>query len=208
MAALVGTGLSAKRIILAALAATLIAAAVVTIVFVIMSPAHVRFAITDAYTTQMGGGDTDTAGDRTVRLHLTVEANNTSGRAAVMYHSMLVDVSNSTGPHRVNWVRADVATPLPLFQPARNVTAVNASVALVGGAAAEAFAGNVTGDFSVTVSATARFKVGVAWTRLYDIKVTCAPVSFFFSDDDDDDDEDGQSQAAARRRVVDCSAAS
>ncbi|KAF8732691.1 hypothetical protein HU200_015024 [Digitaria exilis] len=203
MAVVLGTDLSTNRIILlATLAATLVVASVVTIAFVIMSPAHVRFAITDAYT-QMPGGDTDTAGDRAVRLHLTVEANNTSGRAAVMYHSMLVDVSNSTGPHRVNWVRADVATPLPLFQPARKVTAVNASVALVGGAAAEAFAGNVTGDFSVTVSATARFKVGVAWTRLYDIKVTCAPVSFF-----SDDDEDGQSQAAAGRRVVDCSAAS
>lgn len=198
MAALVGTGLSAKRIILAALATTLIAASMVTIIFVILSPAHVHFAITNAYT-QKSGSD-NSSGDRTVRLHLAVVANNTSTRAAVMYHSMLVDVSNSTGPHLVNWVRADVATPLPLFQPARNVTTVAASVALVGGFMAEAFAGNVTGDFSVTVSATARFKVGVAWTRLYDIKVRCAPVSFVVSD------EDGQSQEAAGRRV-DCSAA-
>ncbi|KAF8662256.1 hypothetical protein HU200_056458 [Digitaria exilis] len=31
---------------------------------------------------------------------------------------------------------------------------------------------------------TARFKVGVAWTRLYDIKVSCAPVAFFLADDE------------------------
>nr|CAB3469275.1 unnamed protein product [Digitaria exilis] len=43
---------------------------------------------------------------------------------------------------------------------------------------------SVTTRFTVMVNTRARFKVGVAWTRLYDIKVSCAPVAFFLADDE------------------------
>ncbi|KAF8732693.1 hypothetical protein HU200_015026 [Digitaria exilis] len=191
MAALLGTEMSVKRVIMAAVAATLVVMAVVTIVSVVLSPAHVSFAVTDTYS--------QITTDGMLRLHLAIVAENTSERMAVMYRSILVDVSNSTGPHLVNSVSADVATRLmPLFQRPESVLTV-ATVSLMGGSMAQVFTRNLTSEFSVTITATARFKVGIAWTRLYDIRVTCEPVSFFFSDD-------GHSKGAAGQRV-DCSAA-
>ncbi|XP_062227524.1 uncharacterized protein LOC133925786 [Phragmites australis] len=164
-------GLNEKHYILAALAATVVAAAVVTVVFVVLSPARVHFSVTNA-----GSHLSD---DGTVQLNFTLAANNPSRRAEVMYRSMFVDVSNSTGLLWVNWVRAYVATAIPLQQPTDNVTTIAASVTLLGDPSTEAFTGNMKSEFTVKVTAMARFKVGVARTRLYDIKVYCRPVNFF-----------------------------
>ena len=59
-----------------------------------------------------------------------------------------------------------MAAPMPLRQPGRSVAAVGAAVDLVGGALAAAFTGNMTCSLAVMVTAQARFRVGVAWTRL------------------------------------------
>ncbi|KAL6606313.1 hypothetical protein ACP70R_041966 [Stipagrostis hirtigluma subsp. patula] len=168
-----GGRLNAKHYILAALTATLVVAAVVTVVSVVLSPARVHFSVTDASNRRSGDGG--------VQLFLAVAANNTSRRAAVAYQSMFVDVSNSTAPggELVNWVRANVTTEMPLRQPPRSVATIAATVSLVGGPWAEDFTGNMTSSFKVTVTAVARFKVGIARTRLFDIKVACGPVSFF-----------------------------
>ena len=53
-----------------------------------------------------------------------------------------------------------------LRQPGRSVAAVGAAVDLVGGALAAAFTGNMTCSLAVMVTAQARFRVGVAWTRV------------------------------------------
>ncbi|TKW19347.1 hypothetical protein SEVIR_4G014800v4 [Setaria viridis] len=166
-----GGGIEAKHYILAALAVTLIAAAVVTVVFVVLSPARIVFSITEARHEQLPGNK--------VQLNLTIAAKNPSRRATVWYRSMYVDVSNNTGPLWTHWLRANVTTPVPLDQPTRNETKINATVALVAGAP-EDFTGNGTSHgFRVMITTVARFKVGVSWTRLYDIKVACGPLDFF-----------------------------
>jgi hypothetical protein len=83
-------GLEAKHYILAALTATLVAAGVVTVTSVVLSPARISFSVTEARTNNSqlatrGGGQ---------QLLLTLAADNPSWRAAVQYQSMFVDVSN------------------------------------------------------------------------------------------------------------------
>ncbi|TVU13101.1 hypothetical protein EJB05_46777, partial [Eragrostis curvula] len=100
---------------------------------------------------------------------------------------MYVDVFNGT--RSTTFLSANVTTPMPLRQPTRNVTTIAASLSLVGGPWTEAITGNMTSDLVITVTAVARFKVGIASTRLYDIKVSCWPIDFF---------------SAAGRRRIDC----
>jgi len=160
--------LETKHYILAALAATLVAAAVVTVVSVVLSPARLSFSVTEAR---------NDFTSHPARLFLNLAAQNPSRRAAVQYWSIFVVVSNSSGTYRI---RADVSAQLPLYQRRRSETKVNATVSIVGLAEADAFTSNKTNrKLSVMVAAVARFKVGVAWTRLYDIKVSCGNVDFF-----------------------------
>ncbi|CAL5044985.1 unnamed protein product [Urochloa decumbens] len=165
---------SVKQYTVAALAAALAMAAIITVFFVVLCPAHLAFSVAHTGFHRPSG---PTGG--TLQLSLTLAIDNPSRRAAVVYKSMFVDVSNSTAAVWDSWVRATVAPPMPMRQPRRRAVAVAATVDLVGPLAVE-FAGDMTSSsFAVIVTAQARFKVGVAWTRLYDIKVSCAPVSFF-----------------------------
>ncbi|CAL5045397.1 unnamed protein product [Urochloa decumbens] len=165
--------LNAKHFILAALTATLATAVVVTVVFIVLSPARIDFSVTYATSQHLPGNDE-------VKLILTVVANNTSQRARVEYQTLFVDVSNfSVGPLWTNYIRANVATALPLHQPTRNETYIHATLALVGGQLAKEFTGGMTSLFTVMVTTVAKFKVGFAPTRPYDIKVSCRPVNFF-----------------------------
>ncbi|CAD6337955.1 unnamed protein product [Miscanthus lutarioriparius] len=170
--------LNPKHYILLALTATLAVAVVVTVFFIVMSPARIHFSVTNASSHRLQSY----AGDGGVLLNLTLASNNTSRRAAVRYQSMFVDVSNNTGPQWVYWIRANV-TPttgvLAQWQPRASVATVTATV-LVGAGSTKAFTGNMTSHrFSVKVTAVARFKVGIARTRLYDIMVVCRPIDFF-----------------------------
>ncbi|KAF8662250.1 hypothetical protein HU200_056452 [Digitaria exilis] len=164
--------LTAKHYTVAALMATLAVAVVVTVVFVVLCPARVTFSLA-----RTSHEDAPTGG---LRLNLTLAIDNPSRRAAVAYESMFVDLSNSTAVVQGdNWIRATVTTPMPLRQARGSPATVDAAVDLVAGPWTVTFTGNMTSSFSVIVTAQARFKVGVAWTRLYDIKVSCRPVSFF-----------------------------
>ncbi|TVU13557.1 hypothetical protein EJB05_40617, partial [Eragrostis curvula] len=165
------SALNAKHYIVAALTATLAVAVVVTIFFVVLSPARIKFSIAKA-------GSSHKPGDGNLVLTLTIAAVNPSGRAAVRYESMFVDVSNNTEPP-INWIRATVTTGLPLRQPRASVATVDATVTLVRSPWMKAFTGNMTNNLTVIITTVARFKVGIAQTRLYDIKVTCGPVGFF-----------------------------
>ncbi|KAJ1257674.1 hypothetical protein BS78_10G013700 [Paspalum vaginatum] len=164
-----------KRYTLAALFTTLAVAVVVTVFFVVLCPARISFSV--AHTGSHRSGAT-TGGD-SLQLSLTLAARNPSRRATVTYRSMFVDVSNSTAAPWDILVSATVTTAMPLEQPTNSVATVDAEVNLADGPWTAAFTGNMTRSFSVMVTAQARFKVGVAWTRLYDIKVSCGPVSFF-----------------------------
>ncbi|KAJ1257709.1 hypothetical protein BS78_10G017100 [Paspalum vaginatum] len=166
------------KIVLAVLTAILVGAAVVTVVSVVLRPARISFSVTEAGSRHSIDGG--------VLLNLTVAAYNPSWRAAVVYQSIFVDVSNNTGPRWVHWMRANVSTGMPLRQPMRSLTTVVATLPFAGGPSAEAFTGNRRPEeraFTVKVTAHARFKVGVAWTRLYDIRVSCVPVDFFFANE-------------------------
>ncbi|KAL6606539.1 hypothetical protein ACP70R_042192 [Stipagrostis hirtigluma subsp. patula] len=152
-----------KHYILAAFAATLVVAVVVTVVLVVMRPPHIRFSIT-----RVGHRVITRHGGVQLILSLTLAANNTSRRATVKYQSMIVDVSRT---QRVNSISADVMTGMPLRQPTGNLTTFDAVVDLPWGASRDASTDNMTSNaFSVMVTAAARFKIGIAWSRLYDIE--------------------------------------
>ncbi|KAF8662248.1 hypothetical protein HU200_056450 [Digitaria exilis] len=164
-------GTNVKYLILAALAATLAVAVVVTVFFIVLSPSRVEFSITQA--------SSQPVNTTSVMIYLTLNVSNPSRRATVAYRSMFVDLSNSTGPQLVNFVRATLPDgAMPLRQPTHNTTAIAATVILVAGDIVEYFARDMTGTFSVVITAVARFWVGFARTRLYDIKVTCENLSF------------------------------
>ena len=167
----------AKRYTLAALLATLAVAAIVTFFFMLLCPARITFSVARTGSSHISSGP---AGGGSSVLSLTLAADNPSRRAKVTYESMFVDVSNSTAPGAQgdNWVRATVTTRMPLRQQGRTA-AIEVTVPLVDGPWTQDFTGNMSSLFSVMVTAQARFRVGVAWTRLYDIKVSCSPVTFF-----------------------------
>nr|CAB3469284.1 unnamed protein product [Digitaria exilis] len=161
--------LTAKHYTVAALMATLAMAVIVTVVFAVLCPARVTFSV--ARTSFHHEDSTSTTGS--LRLNLTLAIDNPSRRAAVAYESMFVDLSNSTAAVQGdNWIRATVTTPMPLRQARASPATVDAAVDLVAGPWAVAFTGDMTSSFSVIVTAQVRFKVGVAWTRLYDIKAS------------------------------------
>ena len=167
----------AKRYTLAALLATLAVAVIVTFFFMLLCPARITFSVARTGSSHISSGP---AGGGSSVLSLTLAADNPSRRAKVTYESMFVDVSNSTAPGAQgdNWVRATVTTRMPRRQPGRTA-AIDVTVPLVDAPWTQDFTGNMSSRFSVMVTAQARFRVGVAWTRLYDIKVSCSPVSFF-----------------------------
>ncbi|CAN6165780.1 unnamed protein product [Urochloa humidicola] len=172
---------NAKHFIVAALMVVLFAAVIVTVFFIVLSPARITFSISDA-SSQIIYAAGNKSVQQALNLTLTLSANNTSTRARVQYDSIYIDLSNNTGPRWENWFRTDMATRMPLLQPELNQTKINATLSfpLQGASWAAFFTGNMTSNaFSVMVTAVARFRVGFARTRLYDIKVKCGPVSFF-----------------------------
>ncbi|OEL16019.1 hypothetical protein BAE44_0022962 [Dichanthelium oligosanthes] len=178
-AAGVKAALNAKRYILAALMVTMAGAVVVTVFFVVLSPARIHFSVTNA-----GRRRSNLSPDGMV-LTLTLTANNTSRRTAVTYESMSIDVmisNNGTRDQRqlLSFLAGTtVTTGMPLLQPTGNVTTIAASVQLVHyDGWFQAVTANMTGNFTVMVTATAWFKVGIARTRLYDIRVYCRPMPF------------------------------
>lgn len=169
------TGLKAlnpKHYILAALTATLAAAVVITVVFVLLSPAHIYFSVTSASSYRQE----DDAG---VDLDLTLAANTTSHRAEVKYQSLYVDLMNYTAS--AQWTGAKMnTTGMSQWHPHGSVATVNATVLLLKGPWTKALtAGSMTGTpFVVKVTAVARFKVAGVPTRLYYITVSCGPITF------------------------------
>ncbi|CAN6179659.1 unnamed protein product [Urochloa humidicola] len=169
------TAVKAKRFILRALTATLAVVAVVTVSFVILRPARVHLSVTHARIIRK-----PEQGTGVVELVLTLLAgNNTSKRAEIKYESMFLDVTNSTGLELGCFISANLTTTMPVTQRHGEVARFSATVLLVPGVWTDN-SGNFTtrNRFAVVVTAMARFKVGVARTRLFDIKLACRPVSF------------------------------
>ena len=180
--------LKAKRFVLGALAATLAVAVVVTVSSVVLRPARLQLRVTRARYSRGKSSSSSSSqdGGGVVELLLTLAANNTSERAAVRYESMFVDLTNSTAVVRAEsmaFVTANLTTTLPLCQRRRSVADFSATLLLVPGIWTDSSGDLTTNRFAVVVTATARFKVGIARTRLFDIKLACRPVSFVLVDE-------------------------
>ena len=160
-------------------------AVVVTVSSVVLRPARLQLRVTRARYSR-GKSSSSQDGGGVVELLLTLAANNTSERAAVRYESMFVDLTNSTAVVRAEsmaFVTANLTTTLPLCQRRRSVADFSATLLLVPGIWTDSSADLTTNRFAVVVTATARFKVGIARTRLFDIKLACRPVSFVLVDE-------------------------
>ena len=174
----------AKRFVLGALAATLAVAVVVTVSSVVLRPARLQLRVTRARYSR-GKSSSSQDGGGVVELLLTLAANNTSKRAAVRYESMFVDLPNSTvvRAESMSFVRANLTTNMPLSQRRESVANFSVTLVLVPGLWTDSSGNLTTNRFAVIVTAMARFKVGIAWTRLFDIKLACRPVSFVLVDE-------------------------
>ncbi|KQK19629.1 hypothetical protein BRADI_1g49440v3 [Brachypodium distachyon] len=168
-----------KNYILAALGGTLAATAIVTVVSIVLSPAHITFDITKSSSSFTNNGTTQS-------LNLTITATNLSRRrAAVRYQSVFVDLKNSSSASGKDAIHAQLDDAKPdagtYFRAGSLPVDFKASAVLVVGDLAQAFAGNreSRGGFTVVVMAQVRFRVvGKLRTRLYDIRVSCKNVLF------------------------------
>jgi hypothetical protein len=92
-----------KRYILSTLLAAIAMAVLVTVAFVILSPARIKFSVFHCGPHRRSNGS--------VSITFTVAANNTSHRAAVVYESMFIDISQQE-----KWRTGNVTTEMPLLQ--------------------------------------------------------------------------------------------
>ncbi|KQK19625.1 uncharacterized protein LOC104581650 [Brachypodium distachyon] len=180
-----------KQYILAAVATTLAVSAVAIATSVVLSPARVVFSVTVA-----GASAAVPVPSGGVLLNFTLDAANPSRRAGVEYDSLTASLRLHSASHRAaGWAQTEVRQPMPLLQPPACSRSFPASaffersfVALnfgggrgpAGGPrpAAEAVVVRAP-PMSVLVAAQVRFKVGLAYSRPYDIEVICQPVDFF-----------------------------
>jgi hypothetical protein len=157
-----------KRYILSTLLATIAMAILVTVSFIMLSPARVKFSVVHCDRHRRANGS--------VAITFTMSANNTSHRAAVVYESMFIDLSQQG-----KWSPGNVTTEMPLLQSPGALMTFDALVTLVDKPWDDLTvitSNKTTGNFTVMVTAVAWFKVGVARTRQYDIMVSCGPAEF------------------------------
>ncbi|CAM0942691.1 unnamed protein product [Alopecurus aequalis] len=155
------SGWSTKRYILAALVGTLTITIVVITVSSILRPAEIFFSVTDASTSSNGS------------LSLTVTANNTSDRSSVQYRSLIVYLQFAQDGTSYK-VPVGVDGPPPLLQPPGTPANISLSCSLW----ATKLPSGGTPMISVLVLVVVRFKVGMAYSRPYEVRVSCGPVDF------------------------------
>ncbi|KAI4998499.1 hypothetical protein ZWY2020_053841 [Hordeum vulgare] len=158
-----------RQYILAATAMTLAVSAVAVVTTVVLSPARITFSVTDASSSPVEGS--------LVALNFTLEAANPSRRAGVEYSSVTARLQLYSPSHgTAASLKTDVHQAMPLHQPPAIPRSLRASVLFD----REAFGSNrSTPPMTVLVVAQVRFKVGLAYSRHYEIRVSCQPVDFF-----------------------------
>jgi hypothetical protein len=170
---------TARDYILAALGGCVVATAIVIIVSVVLSPGRIIFSVTHASHKEMPDGG--------VNLKLTILANNTSHRAKARFLSFFVDLTNSSssmGKYTTNVPVVDPTFPFPnatyLLEPSS--MSITASAHLLPGGILTYFTGerleSDSAGFTVILSSQVKFKIGVAPTKIFDIRVTCHDVTF------------------------------
>uniref|UniRef100_A0ACD5Y980 Uncharacterized protein n=1 Tax=Avena sativa TaxID=4498 RepID=A0ACD5Y980_AVESA len=169
---------TARHYILAALGGCLAATAIIIIVSVVLSPGRIIFSVTQA-----SHGHIDNGG---VNLKLTILANNTSHRTKVQFLGFFVVLTNSTSSTGRYTTDADIVEPRFPFpskddyqSSEQNPVNVKASVHLAH-EMVSSFTGKGLDSSGLTVLLTSevRFKIGVARTKIFDIRVSCPGVIF------------------------------
>ncbi|VAI84208.1 unnamed protein product [Triticum turgidum subsp. durum] len=168
-----------KHYILAAIAVTLALSAVAVVTSVILSPARIVFSVTATSTNQLQGAPV-------LILNFTVDAANPSRRAGVEYSSLTARLRVYSASHgAAASVQTVVHQAMPLFQPPASSSSFRASAFFDLRFLVSNSGGNKGGrarrapPMSVLVRAQVRFKVGLAYSRPYDVEVSCQPVDFF-----------------------------
>uniref|UniRef100_A0A453MK99 Late embryogenesis abundant protein LEA-2 subgroup domain-containing protein n=2 Tax=Aegilops tauschii TaxID=37682 RepID=A0A453MK99_AEGTS len=165
-----------KILILTGMALILAASTVIIVTCIILSPAHIHFSITAANST-----DSTMDGENGLSFNFTLAVDNPSRRAGVDYREVIVSLQLPSKRLKNNSVPATVNGSMPLYQPRHShiSMAVAAFVEkdLLDLYLKKFYRGHPT--LTIMVTALVRFKVGVAYSRLYDITVYCPPVVFF-----------------------------
>lgn len=191
-----------KQYILAATAVTLTVSAVAIVASVVLSPARIVFAVTDVASThpQVQAGAA-AAAPVSLILNFTLDAVNPSRRAGVEYSSLTARLRlYSARRGMVGWLQAEVDQAMPLLQPPASSSSFRVSALYEESfVARNSRAGGLGGGIrasqlppmSVLVVAQVRFRVGLAYSRPYDVQVSCQPVDF-------------STAAGAAARRIDC----
>uniref|UniRef100_A0ACD5Y8T0 Uncharacterized protein n=1 Tax=Avena sativa TaxID=4498 RepID=A0ACD5Y8T0_AVESA len=156
---------------LAALGGCLAAISIVIILFVVLSPGRIIFSVNHASLKKTVDGQ--------VNLTLTVFANNTSHRAKVRFLSFFVAVTDGLS---FRDAVMDRTFPFPttgyLSQPGfMNITA-SVNLERSGSFGRQQQQESSTRRLTVVLTSQVRFLVGVAPTKIFDIRVSCPHVTF------------------------------
>ncbi|KAM3196276.1 hypothetical protein ACQJBY_072122 [Aegilops geniculata] len=159
-----------RQYILAATAVTLAVSAVAVATTVILSPARIAFSVTGASSSSVEGASL-------VALNFTLDVANPSHRAGVEYSSVTARLQLYSASHAAAaWLKTDVHQAMPLQQPPASSRSLRASVLFD---CKELGCCGRAPPMTVLVLAQVRFKVGLAYSRQYDVQVSCQPVDFF-----------------------------
>jgi hypothetical protein len=157
-----------KQYILAAIAVILTVSTVAIVTSVVLSPAPIDFSVTATSNSKVQGA--------ALILNFTLNATNPSRRAGVEYCSVTARLQLYSATHgTAASLQTEVHHAMPLLQP----PASSRSFRVSGFFAQECFGGRRAPPMSVLVVAQVRFKVGLAYSRPYDVEVSCQPVDFF-----------------------------
>jgi hypothetical protein len=158
-----------KQYILAAIAVTLTVSIVAIVTSVVLSPARIDFSVTATSNSKVEGA--------ALVLNFTLDAANPSRRAGVEYSSVTARLQLYSAKHgAAASLQTEVHHAMPLLQPPASSRGFRVS----GFFDQESFGdGRRAPPMSVLVVAQVRFKVGLAYSRPYDVEVSCQPVDFF-----------------------------
>ncbi|XBI36419.1 hypothetical protein VPH35_121942 [Triticum aestivum] len=158
-----------KHYILTAIAVTLAVSAVAVVTSVILSPARLVFSVTATSTNQLQGAPV-------LILNFTMDAANPSRRAGMEYSSLTARLRVYNASHGADAsVQTVVHQAMPLLQPPASWRLEQ----LPNSGGNKGVRAQRAPPMSVLVRAQVRFKVGLAYSRPYDVEVSCQPVDFF-----------------------------
>ncbi|XBI86745.1 hypothetical protein VPH35_094644 [Triticum aestivum] len=167
----------ANMLILTGMATILAASTVIIVTSVSLSPARIHFSITDA-----NGANSTVDGMAGVSFNFNLTVGNPSHRAGVEYKDVIVNLQLARKRVKRKSVPATVNESMPLSQrPNRPISM--AVAAFVEQDLLDLYLKKVHyrdhPTLTIIVTALVHFKVGVTYTRLYDITISCPPVDFF-----------------------------